>query len=52
MKQGKHVEYCYSDQELEEILERLPKLPKPNVQRYKGLGEMNVSIAYCKRVKD
>ena len=41
VKQGKHVEYCYSDQELEEILERLPKLPKPNVQRYKGLGEMN-----------
>ncbi|MBQ0139607.1 MAG: DNA topoisomerase (ATP-hydrolyzing) subunit B [Kurthia sp.] len=41
VKQGKHVEYCYSDQELDEILERLPKLPKPNVQRYKGLGEMN-----------
>lgn len=43
VKQGKHVEYCYSDQELEEILNRLPKLPKPNVQRYKGLGEMNAT---------
>lgn len=41
VKQGKHVEYCYSDEELQAILERLPKLPKPNVQRYKGLGEMN-----------
>lgn len=43
VKQGKHVEYCYSDQELEDILNRLPKLPKPNVQRYKGLGEMNAA---------
>ena len=43
VKQGKHVEYCYSDQELDEILNRLPKLPKPNVQRYKGLGEMNAA---------
>ncbi len=41
VKQGKHVEYCYSDQELDEILERLPSVPKPNIQRYKGLGEMN-----------
>ncbi|MER1998759.1 MAG: DNA topoisomerase (ATP-hydrolyzing) subunit B [Lysinibacillus sp.] len=43
VKQGKHVEYCYSDAELEEILNRLPKMPKPNVQRYKGLGEMNAA---------
>ncbi|MFE6169301.1 DNA topoisomerase (ATP-hydrolyzing) subunit B [Viridibacillus arvi] len=41
VKQGKHVEYCYSDEELQEILERLPNLPKPGIQRYKGLGEMN-----------
>lgn len=41
VKQGKHVEYCYSDEELQDILERLPKMPKPVVQRYKGLGEMN-----------
>lgn len=43
VKQAKHVEYCYSDSELEEILERLPKLPKPVVQRYKGLGEMDAT---------
>lgn len=41
VKQGKHVEYCYSDEELQEILNRLPQNPKPVVQRYKGLGEMN-----------
>ncbi|SKC12065.1 DNA gyrase subunit B [Lysinibacillus sp. AC-3] len=41
VKQGKHVEYCYDDVTLQAILERLPKMPKPNVQRYKGLGEMN-----------
>ncbi|KOS61053.1 DNA topoisomerase (ATP-hydrolyzing) subunit B [Lysinibacillus agricola] len=41
VKQGKHVEYCYDEETLREILERLPKMPKPNVQRYKGLGEMN-----------
>lgn len=41
VKQGKHVEYCYSDEELQAILDQLPKVPKPNVQRYKGLGEMN-----------
>ncbi|MET4562611.1 DNA gyrase subunit B [Lysinibacillus parviboronicapiens] len=41
VKQGKHIEYCYDDETLREILERLPKMPKPNVQRYKGLGEMN-----------
>ena len=41
VKQGKHVEYCYSDEQLQEILNRLPQVPKPVVQRYKGLGEMN-----------
>lgn len=41
VKQGKHLEYCYSNEELDEILARLPQVPKPNVQRYKGLGEMN-----------
>ncbi|MFC4411641.1 DNA topoisomerase (ATP-hydrolyzing) subunit B [Chungangia koreensis] len=43
VKQGKHVEYCYSDAELQEILTRLPSVPKPNIQRYKGLGEMNAT---------
>lgn len=41
VKQGKYVEYCYSDEELQEILNRLPDNPKPTIQRYKGLGEMN-----------
>lgn len=41
IQQGKHVEYCYSDKELQEILERLPSQPKPGIQRYKGLGEMD-----------
>jgi len=41
VKQGKHIEYCYDEETLKEILERLPKMPKPNVQRYKGIGEMN-----------
>ena len=27
--------------DLEEILATLPSSPKPNLQRYKGLGEMN-----------
>ena len=43
IKQGKHIEYCYSDKQLQEILERLPKLPKPGIQRYKGLGEMDAT---------
>ncbi|EMR05569.1 DNA gyrase subunit B [Bhargavaea cecembensis DSE10] len=41
VKQGKHIEYCYTDDELQEILARLPQVPKPVIQRYKGLGEMD-----------
>ncbi|MFC7366305.1 MULTISPECIES: DNA topoisomerase (ATP-hydrolyzing) subunit B [Bhargavaea] len=41
VKQGKHIEYCYTDDELQEILGRLPQVPKPVIQRYKGLGEMD-----------
>ena len=37
---GKAVEYCYTDDELRAASERLGK---PEVQRYKGLGEMNAS---------
>ncbi|MEK4520068.1 DNA topoisomerase (ATP-hydrolyzing) subunit B [Psychrobacillus sp. FSL W7-1457] len=43
VKQGKHVEYCYNDEQLKEILDRLPKTSKPNIQRYKGLGEMDAT---------
>ncbi|MEM3791291.1 MAG: DNA gyrase subunit B [Candidatus Micrarchaeaceae archaeon] len=38
ISKGKEVYYCYSDSELEEMTKRLGKF---EVQRYKGLGEMN-----------
>lgn len=39
--QGKKLEYLYFLEELQPYLESLPASPRPNVQRYKGLGEMN-----------
>ncbi len=39
--QGKRLEYAYSDDELQKILETFSKTSKPILQRYKGLGEMN-----------
>ncbi len=41
IKQGRTLNYAYSDDGLEKMLESLPKSPKPDLQRYKGLGEMN-----------
>ncbi|WP_043929844.1 DNA topoisomerase (ATP-hydrolyzing) subunit B [Bacillus sp. EB01] len=41
IQQGKNIQYAYNAKELEEILATLPSSPKPNLQRYKGLGEMN-----------
>ncbi|KHD85008.1 DNA gyrase subunit B [Heyndrickxia ginsengihumi] len=41
VSQGKKVEYVYSDRGLEDLLKQLPESPKPGIQRYKGLGEMN-----------
>ena len=41
VQQGKKIEYAYNDQQLEAIQATLSATPKPNVQRYKGLGEMN-----------
>ena len=38
---GKRVEYAYSDDEQQKILDSFPKTAKPAIQRYKGLGEMN-----------
>lgn len=38
---NKRVEYAYTDEELQKILETFPKNSKPALQRYKGLGEMN-----------
>ena len=39
ISQNKRVEYVYSDEELKEKLTHFSG--KPNLQRYKGLGEMN-----------
>ncbi|WP_409296381.1 DNA topoisomerase (ATP-hydrolyzing) subunit B [Peribacillus sp. SCS-26] len=41
VSQGKKVEYAYNDKQLDRILAELPSVPKPGLQRYKGLGEMN-----------
>ncbi|SET14576.1 DNA gyrase subunit B [Salinibacillus kushneri] len=41
IQQGKTVYYAYNDQEMETQLNNLPGNPKPSLQRYKGLGEMN-----------
>lgn len=41
IQQGKKIRYAYDDEEMESILEELPQSPKPSLQRYKGLGEMN-----------
>jgi DNA gyrase subunit B len=41
IEQGKQVRYAYNDRQLEKILAELPESPKPTIQRYKGLGEMN-----------
>ncbi|NPU99861.1 MAG: DNA gyrase subunit B [Brevinematales bacterium] len=38
---GKHVEYAYSDEEKEKILKTKFGSKTPDIQRYKGLGEMN-----------
>jgi len=38
---GKTERYVYSDEELQTTLDELGRDPKPEVQRYKGLGEMN-----------
>lgn len=41
VKQGKTVKYLGSDDELQNYLATLPQSPKPSIQRYKGLGEMD-----------
>ncbi len=41
ISRGKFEKYVYSDEELEETLSEIGRDPKPTIQRYKGLGEMN-----------
>lgn len=41
VKQGKKEAYLDSEKELEEYLKEIPASPKPSIQRYKGLGEMD-----------
>ncbi|MDC3414904.1 DNA topoisomerase (ATP-hydrolyzing) subunit B [Aquibacillus sp. 3ASR75-11] len=43
VQQGKAVYYAYNDKELDRIMEEIPNSPKPGLQRYKGLGEMNAT---------
>ncbi|WP_195851770.1 DNA topoisomerase (ATP-hydrolyzing) subunit B [Aerococcus urinae] len=41
VRQGKNIHYVNSDQELNDYMETLAERPRPSVQRYKGLGEMD-----------
>ncbi len=41
VKRNKFLRYVYSDEELEATLQEIGPDPKPDIQRYKGLGEMN-----------
>ena len=45
VKQGKNITYVQTGKDAEEnlkkVIESLPQTPKPSVQRYKGLGEMD-----------
>ena len=39
--QGKSIRYAYTEKEMNKVLAELSPTPKPGLQRYKGLGEMN-----------
>ena len=41
VQRGKTVNYCYNEKELRNLLDGAADPSKLNVQRYKGLGEMN-----------
>ncbi len=41
VSKGKFMKYVYSDEELQRTLDELGRDSKPDIQRYKGLGEMN-----------
>ena len=38
---GKIERYVYDDDELQQVLDEIGRDPKPEIQRYKGLGEMS-----------
>ncbi len=38
---GKTERYVYDDTELQQVLDEIGRDPKPDIQRYKGLGEMS-----------
>ena len=38
---GKFERYVYDDDELQRVLDQVGRDPKPEIQRYKGLGEMS-----------
>ena len=38
---GKQEHYVYDDNELQQLLDSIGRDPKPEIQRYKGLGEMS-----------
>ncbi|WCK54531.1 DNA topoisomerase (ATP-hydrolyzing) subunit B [Aneurinibacillus sp. Ricciae_BoGa-3] len=41
IQQGKVIRYAYNDRQLAEVRQGMNAKPEPNIQRYKGLGEMN-----------
>lgn len=41
ISQGKNIRYAYTDDQLRATLKEIGDKPEPNIQRYKGLGEMN-----------
>ncbi len=41
IQQGKKIDYAYSEEQKEKMLKKFPEGTNINVQRYKGLGEMN-----------
>ncbi|NLD34710.1 MAG: DNA topoisomerase IV subunit B, partial [Clostridiales bacterium] len=41
VSRGKMERYVYDDNELQKLLDEIGREPKPDIQRYKGLGEMS-----------
>jgi DNA gyrase subunit B len=41
LKKGEAEKYAYSDDEKQRLLEEMGNIDNVNIQRYKGLGEMN-----------